>query len=437
MAIEVQPQATEALPSAEAHSAIADKPSMAKSAEKWASEAKKADDAKAADQAADLAAARGEAPAQADKPRGKNGQFLPEKGKKDAARRGSDKGAGDPAGKEPVAGAEPARADERGNDGGAPKDAPPELSGGLGKAKRLAREGKIAEALKLIDLDPERVPGGAWAAWRKENARKERELLAAHGEVERQRETLRGEARELVSQLRPFAEAKAAIDAGDEETAFQLVFGKSVDEWQRARLAKMHRGDLSKDPAVAALTKRLDAEAAERQKLQKQLEERDAAIAAERAKAEQARAQQAYRDGLKERLESSGDPRLERAAALPWFVKMVHDERLKHYRYDAETGTEDCISEEEAIDAVYDEERLTVAQWKQLTGGLDPHGNRDPGTLNQATTDRRAIDVKRAAKAPTSLSRSSAAEAAPIRKRDAKESLNYWVNEALASGKTG
>ena len=317
-----------------------------------------------------------------------------------------------------------ATVEEPAESGAAPEPAP-EFVGGLGKAKRLAREGKVAEALKLIDLDPEKIPGGAWAAWRKANNAKEAELVAAHRKVEEQREAVKATARELVAQLRPFAEAKQALDAGDDDRVFELVFGKTADQWQRERLARMHRGDLRKDPAVVDVLKRLDAEKAEREKLQRQLQERDEEAKAEREKAAIQQARQAYREQLKSNLEASADPRLQAAASLPWFIKMVHEERLKSYNEE----TDDCLSEEEAIEAVYDENRLTVAQWKQLTGGLDPTVERGQDTKNPVATDRRANDVKRA-QAPTSLTRSATVEAAPERRRSEKESLEYWSAKA-------
>ena len=361
-----------------------------------------------------------------EKQRGADGKFLSEAAKSAAAEK--------PAGVAPVAkGVKPeVRPDAEGSGtadkGGEEPEAGTAASefGGLGKAKRLAREGDVAGAMKLIGLDPEKIPGGQWAAWRKENAKKEARVMEAHAEVERQRAQVKNEARELVSQLRPFAEAKQAIESGDEDAAFQLMFGKSVDEWQRGRLARMHRGDLSKDPAVTELTKRLDAERAERLKLEQTLREREERATAERTQAE-------YMQSLKSRIADHADERVAAAAELPWFVKMVRDERLRYY----DPRTDTSISEEEAIENVFDEDRLTVAQWKQINGGLDPSG-RAPSTQNRESSDRRGTDVKRAPKAPLSLSRSATVEAAPEQRRDSKQSLEHWsgiASKLAAQGK--
>lgn len=417
------------------------------SADKWASEAVKAMEAKEGGKAEPV-----EAEKPAEKPRAKDGKFVADKAKakeksdgekteakaKAEAVPGKD---GAPNGRMAKPAAEAgAEANEKPAEGGAKDEPAHEFSGGLGKAKRLVREGKIADALKLIDCDPERIPGGQWAAWRKENRRKESELVEAYKEVERQREAVKSEARELVAQLRPFAEAKQALDAGDDDKVLEIIFGKTVDAWQRERLGKMHRGDLSKDPAVAEAKRLANESKAEAERLRKELEERDRKAAEREQRAEAERAQAAYREDLKGRLAESGDPRLERAAELPWFVKMVHQARLDSYKFNPHTGQEDCLSEDEAIEQVYDPERLTAAQWQQLTGELDSSAKRDHGAKNHADTDRRGTDVKRALRAPTSLSRSATVEAAPERRRSPADAAKHWgsIGQRLANeGKFG
>ncbi len=366
-----------------------------------------------------------------EKPRDpETGKFLPQKKEKpngDKKAKAAPK-ASPEAVQKPAASGD--RADGKRGDDSAEATAPvaEPLSGGLGKAKRLAREGKIAEALKLIDLDPEKIPGGQWAAWRKENRKKESEILAAHAEVESQREAVKSEARALVAELRPYAEAAEALKSGDEDRVFELIFGKTVDEWQRGRLARMHRGDLSKDPVVAEFNKKLAAERAEREKLVKLLEERDAN---ERQRAEEAAVEKRrseYREELAAQLEGAADERLQRAASLPWFVKMVHDEQLKSYSFNPRTKQEDYLTVDEAIERVFDEERLTAAQWKQLTGELASPEKRVPGAQNQVASDRRGNDVKRVAKAPLTLSRSEAADPTHRPDMDDEQRLTYYAN---------
>lgn len=407
------------------------KPSVSESAEKWAKEAQKvieADEAKS--RAATAAAEAGSAPeaaeksakADGEKPRGPDGKFLPEGGKPkekaNADKQKTEAKAAPEAVQKPSARGD--RADGKGGNDPAEAQAPAAepLAGSLGKAKRLVREGDIGGALELIGLSVDQIPGGVWASMRKHHQKREHELVAAHEEIQRQREDIRSEARALVEQLRPFAEAKAALESGDEDKVFEVIFGKSVDDWQRERLARMHRGDTRKDPAYAEILKRLDAEKAERERLEKSLREERETAAVQRAQAK-------YIEDLKGRIANHPDERVAAAASLPWFVEAVRDERRKHY----DPRTDTSISEEEAIELVFDEERLTVAQWRQLTGGHSSHGVRDPGTQTQATTGRPGTDVKRAAKAPTTLSRSAAAEAAPAVKRSAKESLEYWARE--------
>ncbi len=406
----------------------------AKSDERIAKYARQAAEAalKSADtETSALESARGESE-DGEKPRGPDGKFLPQKGKKDVKQPVA-KAAGPNVGKVskgkesvlPLAG----KPDERGDsadEGGGEKTL--EFSGSLGKARRLAKEGKFAEVLEMVGLSADKIPGGQWAAWRKENAKEAAKLRAREQDIVTAHEQVKSEARELVSQLRPFAEAKQAIESGDEDAAFQLMFGKSVDEWQRERLARMHRGDLRKDPVVSEFAKKLEAEKAERLKLQRLLEERDAAAQQREEQAAIEKRQGEYREELKGQLADSGDARLARAAELPWFVKAVHDEQLKSYKFDPVTKHEDYLTVEEAIERVYDPERLTAAQWRQLTGESDSSEKRGPDTQNRVASDRRGTDVKRAAKAPLTLSRSEAADPTPRPSMDTEQRIQYYSN---------
>lgn len=363
-----------------------------------------------------------------EKPRDeKTGKFLPQKAKDGKAK--TEKAAAKAAKPEakPAKEGASAKPAEKSDDG-LDSAGVPEFAGSLGKARRLAKEGKIAEVLEMVGLSADKIPGGQWAAWRKENAKEMAKLRAREADVVAAHEQVKNEARDLVAQLRPFAEAKQAIGIGDEDAAFQLMFGKSVDEWQRERLARMHRGDLRKDPVVSEFQKKLDAEKAERVKLQKMLEERDQQAQEREEQAAIAKRQAEYREELKGQLADSGDARLARAAELPWFVKMVHDEQLKSYKFDPVTKHEDYLTVEEAIERVYDPERLTAAQWRQLTGESDSSEKRDPGTQTQVASDRRGTDVKRAAKAPLALSRSEAADPTPRPTMSTEQRIAYYSN---------
>lgn len=430
MSVEVQSTGTNAPP---VETPAADSPE-AKSDANIAKYAKQAAEAalKSADtETSALETARGESE-DGEKPRGPDGKFLPAKKANDGkakTEKATPKAAKQATSAKPDA-ADAAKSGEQGGksvDGGVDEGGI-QLSGGLGKAKRLVREGKIAEALKLIDVDPEKIPGGQWAAWRKENAKEAAKLRAREQDIVTAHEQVKSEARELVSQLRPFAEAKQAIESGDEDAAFQLMFGKSVDEWQRERLARMHRGDLRKDPVVSEFAKKLEAEKAERLKLQKLLEERDVQAQQREEQAAIEKRQGEYREELKGQLSDSGDARLARAAELPWFVKMVHQEQLDSYKFDPRTQHEDYLTVEEAIERVYDPERLTAAQWRQLTGEHNSPEKRDPGTQNQVASDRRGSDVKRVAKAPLTLSRSEAADPTPRPTMDTEQRIAYYSN---------
>lgn len=352
------------------------------------------------------------------------GKFLPKKKEKNAAK---PKVAANGRVAEAAGKAEPAPVKEPADSGETDKQTP-EFTGGLGKFRRLLNEGKVDQAFKAAGLDANKVPNGMWKALRIESDKREREIEAAHAEVQSQREAFHVEARQVSEKLRPFAEAADAYAAGDEDKVFELIFGKTVDVWQRERLARMHRGDLRKDPVVAEFNAKLAAERAEREKLVKLLEERDAAEKqrADEAAVESRRAE--YREELKEQFESSGDQRLQRAASLPWFVKMVHDEQLKSYKFDPRSKQEDYLTVDEAIERVYDPERLTAAQWKQLTGELDSSEKRVPGAQTQVASDRRGNDVKRVAKAPTTLSRSEAADPTHRPEMDDEQRLAYYAN---------
>lgn len=388
------------------------------SADKWAAKAVEAMNAGKSEPAE-------EAPAE--KPRAKDGKFATSKEKSAVAAK--PKVDPDSAVAKDVGKAEAKPADAAADKEPADKaEAQPELVGSLGKARRLAREGKYEEAAKLIDLPLDKIPGSHWAAWRRENAKKESQILEAHAVVKREREALEADARQIVSEFKPYVAAKKAYEAGDYEEFFKLTTGEDLNTFQRKALAKLHGApSVAKDPAVLELRAQLEAERKERVALQQKLDQ-------EKQQAEARKVHAEYVEGLKGRIAEYPDERVAAAAEKPWFVKLVLDERRKHY----DPNTDTSITEEEAIERVFDEERLTVAQWRDLTGGLSSSGERAAGTLNRLETDRRANDVKRVAKAPTSLSRSATVEAAPERRRTEKESLAHWsglASKFAAQGK--
>ncbi len=421
---------TPVLSSAETHAKVVDKPAVAASANKWAAEAVKALEAGEAKQKA--AAAEAGEPAQAERPRDPvTKQFLPtKKGKTDAKPKEAKAAPAAEAVPKPTApsGDAPTGSDDPAEAASAD---PAPLAGSLGKVKRLVNEGKIADAFKLIGLDPEKLTGGMWKSWRHENKKKEAELVAASEAIETKRQEFHAEARRLHGDLRHLAQAKDAIDAGDDEAAFKLLWGKSAAEWQREQLMALTKGGAppKKDPQIAEAL-------AEARAARERAEKLEADLKAERASADAARVQSQFLTDLKGRLADHADERVSAAAEKPWFVKLVRDELRSHY----DPHTDTSIPEDEAIELVFDPERLTASQWRELTGGLDPSGQRDPRTSNGAVTDHRGNDAKRAAKPLTSLSRSAAAEATPAVKRDEKASREYWATEGarLASqGKLG
>src|SRR5262245_33175955 len=66
------------------------------------------------------------------------------------------------------------------------------------KARRLVREGKLAEAMQTIGLDPSKLESPKWAAWRKENDRAAAAISESRAQVERERAEVRQEAQSIV-----------------------------------------------------------------------------------------------------------------------------------------------------------------------------------------------------------------------------------------------
>jgi hypothetical protein len=361
-------------------------------AEHYAKQAILARNKDVADAQAGMEAARGEGDAPAEETategtgtpeRGKDGKFKP-KGAKNAkqakpADDAQSEGASADGGQGDVAAS---NVEAAGESGGA-------ASGGLGKARKLIREGNIAGALELIGLHPEKLEGKQWGAFRqREKAAQEAERQAADKE-----QKLRGLHQELVRHYGAFDEARKAYEAGDYDAAFKIWTGETIDDYQRKRVHEMHTK--TKDPEVIKLRKELEA-----LRTEKQTEEQKR----QQAAAEQGRAQarEAYRAELATKLSELDDPRFARVAQKQAFVNRVFDIQEQHWNERAQ----------ETIDTV---EAAELA-WEELYEGVagETSATAAPSVSKSAGTTK--TPVRQVAKATTTLNPHEASEASPAHK---------------------
>ena len=396
---------------------------------KYAKQAEDATVASAEAAANGLAEARGESAektADGDKPRGADGKFLPAKKANDgkAKTEANAKAAPKPASKAPgdaADGAKPAKPAERGTDG--PGSDGGEKGHGIGRIKRLVADGKIADALAQIGLSPDKLAAGQWKAWRIENQKAMAKVEARRQEVEARHEATRADVRAIVEEFKPYVAAKQAYEAGDYEEFFKLTTGEDLNTFQRKALAKLHGApNVAKDPVVAELRKK-------NEELMRGLETFKAELQAKEQAAELSRLQAEYKTKLTGMLADSDDARMARAAEDPSFVEDVRKELLKHYDPETDTSIPELEAAELVLERIDQEAERAAARRRKLYGEDSP-AETDRSRSISAASDRGATPVRRAAKAPTTLSRSEAADPAPTQTMTTEQRIAYYARLA-------
>lgn len=291
------------------------------------------------------------------------------------------------------------------------------------KARRLVREGKIAEAMQTIGLDPSKLESPKWAAWRKNNEQQARAIADSRAEVERSRAEMQSTARELVTSLQPFIKAKAAFDSEDYEEAFQLAFGIDLNSFQRKALGKLASPGVGKDPVIAELRKEISELKTQRQQEREQLT---------RAQQEQAvrENQQRYWANLTSELQGSDDPRISKAAERQQFVRAVFDIQRQHYDRD----TDSTLPAHEAAELAIERIEAEYSEWGQVFGGASASSDETATRARiPAATGPSGTSARKTAKAVTTLNPSEAAEAAPATKLKGKALIEKYARMALAN----
>lgn len=290
------------------------------------------------------------------------------------------------------------------------------------KARRLVREGKIAEAMKTIGLDPSRLESPKWAAWRKHNEKVAAGIAQAQDQVARERAEVQETARGLVQSLQPFIQARQAFEKEDYEEAFRLAFGTDLNSFQRRALQKMANPGAGADPAVVALRKELADLRAERQ------QEREQMTQAQREADRQNRIREMWGANVAA-LADSGDPRMEKLSRNGKFMRMVWDIQAENYDRDTDSTSTPLEAAELALERLEAER----AEFSEVFGGApassDEHATR---TRNPAATGPSGTSARRTARAVTTLNPSEAAEAAPATKLKGKALIEYYAKKALA-----
>jgi len=310
-----------------------------------------------------------------------------------------------------------------------PVEKAPEVVGGIGKAQRLVREGKIADALNLIGLDPEKLDGPKWAAWRHENKKASASIGESRQQVEQQAGQVQQFAQQLVRDFQPMIHAKQAWANEDYDAAMQLAFGVDLNTFQRRALASMANPGAGKDPAVVATRQELYA-------LKQELARRDQAAAAQYQQATVDGTRQEYWNNLTSELKGADDVRISKAAERELFVREVFAIQKQHY----DPQSDSTLPALEAAELAYERMHGEFAEWEDVFGGgSSTDAKRDRGAKTPAATGPGGIQVRRAQK-PTSLNPSQAAEASPAVKLKGKALMDFYVRktqEAMRNGSSG
>jgi hypothetical protein len=291
------------------------------------------------------------------------------------------------------------------------------------KARRLVKEGKIAEAMKTIGLDPSHLEGPKWAKWRHQNDKIAAAITERTQQVERERAEVQTVANRLIQDFRPFIQAKQAFEKGDYEEAFQHAFGIDLNSFQRKALQSMTQPGVAKDPVIAELRKEIASLREERK------QEREQMTQAQQQAERQQRAQSLW-NGNVEALAESGDPRMAELSKNTKFMRMVWAIQDQSYDKSTDTWTPAVEAAEQALERLQSE----YSEWTQVFGGASASSDENATRTrpNPAATGPSGTSARRTAHAVTTLNPAEAAEAAPTVKLKGKALIDYYSRRAAA-----
>jgi hypothetical protein len=320
--------------------------------------------------------------------RRKDGTFLP-KGKK-AKTNGKAAQAAAAKTEEPAAAGDDGKAaDAEAGEPAPAAGAGDNLGGGIGRARKLVREGNIAGALELIGLHPEKLEGKQWGAFRqREKAAQDAARAASEKE-----QGLANVARQLQQQYGRYDEAQKAYEAEDYDTAFKLAFNETADDYTRKRVHSLHTK--TKDPEVIKLRKELDAMRVEKQTDMQRAQEQ----AAEQGRKQ---ARQTYQQTLATELAEMDDRRIQRVATKKAFIQKVFDIQEQHWN----EGAQSTIDTVEAAELA----------WEELYEGVAGETSTTVASSTSRSAGTAKTPVRQGSKGSTTLNPHEASEASPAHK---------------------
>lgn len=288
-------------------------------------------------------------------------------------------------------------------------------AGTIAFAQKLVVDGKIADAMKAIGLDPEGLSGKAWEAFRKDNAkaaakleRSREDATRARGEAEQAYRYVEQTAANLERQYGAYKAAHEALQAGDLDK-FAQALGTSFDELNRRALQQLS----TRDPEVA--------------KIRAELTEERRARAEESARAQQATQWTGAVQRTQQALSSMEDPRVTAALSEdPAFAPAV----LTHLLETAKRTGDDSMTLDMAVNAVLGSAQAQYARMQKIFGGAQA-----PPAVGGGTSASREEPSRRVspAKPRPQLTSRGAAEAHAAPKLRGQALLDKYVRQAQAA----
>lgn len=267
--------------------------------------------------------------------------------------------------------------------------------GALAKARRLFKEGEIAEALEVAGFDIDKINPTTkqWKAVKRYVADAKEEAQTAKANADGQI----AKVREIAASLVPLAHGAQAYANGDIALFLKLTTGDTPEEFQRKLISQLHEAPRS-DPRIEAKLNAIEAErAAERVEAKRLKDENEALVALQ--------AEVAWLGEMSKELKT--DPDYEHFATNEKFLKDV----LETQRANTNHKTRMTLSHTDAAE-------LVLAEWRKVYGGVvddpSPAGGKAGSTRSdRANSDKTGRGGLNGASKKTNLRHATNTEAAP------------------------
>lgn len=267
--------------------------------------------------------------------------------------------------------------------------------GALAKARRLFKEGDIAEALEVAGFDIDKINPTTkqWKAVKRYVADAKEEAQTAKVEAEGQI----AKVREIAASLVPLAHGAQAYAKGDIALFLKLTTGDTPEEFQRKLIAQLHEAPRT-DPRIEAKLNAIEAErAAERAEAKRLKEENDTLVAAQ--------AEVKWLSEMSAELKEDSD--YAKYSTNEKFLKDVLDTQRANTNHKTKT----TLSHTDAAE-------LVLAEWRKVYGGVvddpSPAGGKTGSTRSdRANSDKTGRGGLNGASKKTNLRHATNTEAAP------------------------